>query len=227
MGAIYLVRHGQAPSHAYVDDATPDYDAAGDTTPGLTDLGFRQARAAGVALARQVDGFDAAISGSLPRQRATVAGVLEAFPSAAAPDIDPAWNEYVTPSVPEAADIHAGGGRPFQDALDTALTAWAGGAANGPESYADFAGRVRDAADRAAALAGSGKSILVVSSAGVITQLIAQLWQVPDAAWPHLSRTFVNASVTKLIAGRRGLTLVSFNDHAHLSDRDSGLMTFR
>ena len=104
---------------------------------------------------------------------------------------------------------------------------WVGGADNGPETYAAFADRTRAAADRAAAAAGSGQSVLVVSSAGSITQLIAQLWGVPDSSWPAMSRTFVNTAVTKVLAGRRGLTLVSVNDHAHVAGLDSGLLTYR
>lgn len=221
MGVLYIVRHGQAPAHAY----GPDADAV--SGPGLTDLGFAQARAAGEALAAQVRSFDAAFCGDLPRQRATMAGILESFGSAAEPTIDPDWNEYVTPPVPEARDIHRDGGKPFQDALTRTLHEWVGGADNGPETYAAFAARTRAAADRAAAAAGSGQSVLVVSSAGSITQLIAQLWGVPDPSWPAMSRTFVNTAITKVLAGRRGLTLVSFNDHAHVSGLQSGLSTYR
>jgi hypothetical protein len=37
----------------------------------------------------------------------------------------------------------------------------------------------------------------------------------------------VNASVTKVLVGRRGTTLVSFNDHAHLDGGEDGLLTYR
>lgn len=221
VGVLYIVRHGQAPAHAYGSDA----DAAGG--PGLTDLGFSQARAAGEALARQVPSFDAVFCGDLPRQRATAATIAKSFDGIAAPVVDPDWNEYVTPSLPESSDIYAGGGAPFQDALTHALTSWVDGAAVGPETYAEFAARTRAAASRAAEAAGSGNNVLVVSSAGTISQLIAQLWEVPSAAWPAMSRTFVNTSISKVLAGRRGLTLVSFNDHAHVADLDSGLLTYR
>lgn len=221
VGVLYIVRHGQAPAHAY----GPDADAV--SGPGLTELGFAQARAAGRALARQVTGFDAMFCGDLPRQRATMAGVLEAFPDAAAPTIDPDWNEYVTPPLPEGDDIYRDGGRPFQDAITSALHEWVDGADIGPETYAMYAKRTRAAADRAADAAGSGKNVLVVSSAGSITQLVAQLWDIPPQSWPQMSRTFVNTSITKILAGRSGLTLVSFNAHEHLAALDSGLLTYR
>ncbi|EGD54851.1 histidine phosphatase family protein [Gordonia neofelifaecis] len=221
MGVLYIVRHGQAPAHAY----GPDADTVGG--PGLTELGFAQARATGEALAAQVPQFDAMFCGDLPRQQATMAGILEAFPDAGAPTIDPDWNEYTTPALPEADDIYRGGGKPFQDAITRALHEWVDGADTGPETYAAYAARTRAAADRAAAAAGSGKTVLVVSSAGSITQLVAQLWDVPGRSWPQMSRTFVNTSVTKVLAGGRGMTLVSLNAHDHVSALGSELMSYR
>lgn len=221
MGVLYIVRHGQAPAHAYGPDAGT---IAG---PGLTDLGFAQARAAGVALAQRVPSFDAAFCGDLPRQRATLTGVLEAFPDAPAPTVDPDWNEYTTPALPEADDIYRGGGKPFQDAVTRALGEWIDGADTGPETYAAYAARTRAAAERAAAAAGSGRNVLVVSSAGSITQLIAQVWGVPDQAWPQMSRTFANTSISKVLVGRRGLTLVSFNEHAHIDGHEAELLSYR
>lgn len=212
VGVLYIVRHGQAPAHAYV----PDAEAHGG--PGLTELGFEQARATGRALAQRVPSFDAAFCGDLPRQRATLAGVLEVYDDAPEPVVDPDWNEYTTPDLPESADIYAGGGKPFQDAITRALGEWVDGADTGPELFADYSARTLAAADRAVAAAGSGKNVLVVSSAGSITRLVAQLWGVPDQNWPAMSRTFVNTSITKILVGRSGMTLVSFNEHAHVAD---------
>jgi hypothetical protein len=36
----------------------------------------------------------------------------------------------------------------------------------------------------------------------------------------------VNSGVTKLVTGRRGVTLVSFNEHTHLESQP-GLLTYR
>lgn len=223
MGAIYLVRHGQAPAAAYgVGTASPD-------APGLTDLGFMQARRTGDVLSTLVPAFDTAISGDLPRQVATLHGVLEAFDATPEPTADPEWNEYALPPSVTTVDSALYDDRArYQEALDVALGGWIEGAtADDGESYHEFATRTREAGNRAADLAGSGKNVLVVSSAGTITQLLAQLWAVPGTQWPTLHRTFVNASITKLIAGKRGLSVVSFNEHAHLAGRDDGLMTYR
>lgn len=233
MGVLYLVRHGQAPAHAYVPGPVDENAAP------LTDLGFTQARATGRALARQVGGFSATISGGLPRQRATLAGVLEAFDGPHEAVADSGWDEYSTPDMAAlgaaAGDLHSDPAG-YQQRLDAALLDWIDGGeradrTDGPrlggETYAEYVARISDAAERAVALAGSGQTVLAVSSAGTITALIAQLWGVPAHQWPVLPRTMVNASITKLLVGRSGLTVVSVNEHAHLSATDVGLATFR
>ena len=95
------------------------------------------------------------------------------------------------------------------------------------ETYPEFRSRVTGAGERAAELAGSGQTVLVVSSAGTITQVIAELWGVPPHRWPAMARTMVNASVTKLLVGRSGTSVMSLNEHAHLVDREGGVATFR
>ena len=45
--------------------------------------------------------------------------------------------------------------------------------------------------------------------------------------WARLNPVTVNSSVTKVVVGRRGATLVSFNDHSHLEGMDGRLLTYR
>ncbi|MFZ2511332.1 MAG: histidine phosphatase family protein [Gordonia sp. (in: high G+C Gram-positive bacteria)] len=222
MGVLYLVRHGQAPAHAYSTEPV-----APDAAP-LTDLGFAQARATGAELARQVGGFTATISGDLPRQRATLGGVLEAFGGSTERVVDPGWDEYSIPALPGGPSaVMYDNPTSYQQLLDGALIRWTQGGADEAETYPEYVARMSAAAQRAAALAGSGQTVLAVSSAGTITALVAQLWGVPAQSWPALARAMVNASITKVIVGRRGLTVVSVNEHAHLSATDVGLATFR
>lgn len=232
MGVLYLVRHGQAPAHAYAAGAVlsgePD-----PAVPGLTELGFAQARATGAELARQASGFTSVISGGLPRQRATLGTVLESFRGIVgdehpAPVVDPGWDEYLIPALPggPGPDLYANPAG-YQQVLDAALARWIAGADDSDESYAEYVARTSAAADRAVDEAGSGKTVLVVSSAGTITALVARAWGVPAPEWPALARAMVNASITKVLVGGRGLTVVSVNEHAHLAARDVGLATFR
>ena len=224
MGVVYLVRHGQAHAQAYGSLA-----AAQSAAGGLTDLGNDQARRAGVALAARVGRIDHAVAGSLARQQQTLRNVLDAFPDAPAPESDARWDEYDLGTIATGGEagenVH---GAAFQATLDDDLRRWVSGAEVGGESYRDY----RDRADRAvadlAAEAGSGRSVVAVSSAGTIAAVVATLWGLDDERWLTVARTMINTSVTKLIAGRTGLSVVSVNDHAHLdlvAHRD--VMTFR
>lgn len=242
MGVIHLVRHGQADPSAYgVSTAAPGGAGA------LTALGVRQARLAGQELRRRTDTVTTALSGDLPRQRQTLAHVLDRFAAPPAPIIDPGWDEYPMPATVARADAaQYADGRTYQELLDAGLADWidrsaatghvappvgsdARAAASDPEaeSYAAFRARIAAAAERAAGHAGPGRTVVVVSSAGAITRLVAELWQVPDHRWPTLARSMVNASLTTLIVGRRGMSVVTVNDHAHLRTSGEDLSTFR
>jgi hypothetical protein len=65
----------------------------------------------------------------------------------------------------------------------------------------------------------------VSTSGGVIAALCVGLLGVAPAAFVALNRVTVNAGVTKVVRGRGGTTLVSFNEHAHLEP--DGLVTYR
>lgn len=236
MGVIYLVRHGQAESTAYGIAADAPSGPTG-VAGGLTDTGLVQAQITGAMLAGQIDRLTGAVSGDLPRQTQTLATVLGQFDAAPAPVVDADWNEYALPAlVGEATAAEYADGRAYQQRLDAGLADWitadghhADGASDslGGETYGAFRGRVTAAAQRAIEMTGSGQTTIVVSSAGTITQWIAALWGIPAPQWPTLSRTMVNASITKLIVGRSGVTVVSVNEHLHLADRDGGVATYR
>ena len=62
----------------------------------------------------------------------------------------------------------------------------------------------------------------------MIAALAASLLGLPDRAFVPLNRVSVNTSITKVIVGSRGKTLVSYNDHSHLEDAGNGdLVTYR
>jgi hypothetical protein len=46
-------------------------------------------------------------------------------------------------------------------------------------------------------------------------------------AWSRLSKVVVNSSVTKVLDGRRGTSLISFNDHSHLEAAGPDLLSYR
>ena len=56
--------------------------------------------------------------------------------------------------------------------------------------------------------------------------LLADDPEVAAGLWHRLNPVCVNSGVTRLVTGRRGTTLVSFNGHAHL-DGVPGVLTYR
>jgi hypothetical protein len=61
---------------------------------------------------------------------------------------------------------------------------------------------------------------------GSVASLLADVPEVAGRLWRRLNPVCVNSGVTRLITGRRGTTVVTFNEHAHL-DGVPGLLTYR
>jgi broad specificity phosphatase PhoE len=91
------------------------------------------------------------------------------------------------------------------------------------EPFAAFTARVDEALARAVARDGT---TLVVTSGGPVSWVCTALLGGASELWSRLNVVCVNAGVTKLVTGRRGVTLVSFNEHTHL-EGEPGLLTYR
>lgn len=220
MPVVLLLRHAQA---SFGGD---DYDV-------LSERGLRQARALRAELERR--GVEPArmVSGALRRQLDTARPFGE-------PGIDARWNEYDTADLLAAhstSDMRAdrvSGGTPaldpsaFQKVLDAGMDAWiaAAAATTAAEPWPCFRGRVAAALDDFAASLGKGETGFVFTSSGVIAACAIIALGVPDAAMPAFNRLSVNASITKLLIGRAGPRLISFNEHGHL-EGGGDLMSFR
>ena len=154
--------------------------------------------------------------------------------------VDERWDEYLTDDVlavhsrvAASLDGTGAGGeqissREFQQVLDGALDAWiAAGAESGTrQTWPDFlASRKAALADLAEAL-GSGETGLAFTSGGTIAALAADLLGHADL-FPRLNRVLVNTGITKLTVGRAGLSLIAFNEHAHLDDGGGQLLSYR
>jgi len=220
MGAIYLIRHGQASFGA------ADYDR-------LSSTGIEQGSVVGAELLRRKTTFAEARTGSMARQRATAEIVLDWLGTSAAAKEDPRWNEY------DHVDIVArhGGGvaqdaddpRGYQAVLEKSLAAWIEAGDDGPcaETWPRFNERVCAALDELVDLLGKGDSAAVFTSGGVIGTLAGHLLGAPEMGLLQLNRVAVNCGITKIVSGRGGVTLVSFNEHAHFEGRASRLLTYR
>lgn len=214
MPAIYLLRHGQA------SFGTDDYDV-------LSDLGREQADVAGHELARRGVRSPVVVSGSLRRQRDTAA-IAAAALGVAPSGIDPRFDEF---DAHAAVDAHLGGpgatdgmtSAEFQRHLDVVMTAWM---ADRDDRWSAFAEGAHAALVELAASLPKGSDAVVATSAGVTAVLAGRLLGADAQGVVAMNRVSVNASITTVVAGARGLSLVSFNDHAHVL-HDRSLLTNR
>src|SRR5580693_581149 len=167
VGVLLLVRHGQGSM------GTADYDQ-------LSELGHRQARAAGTRLARADLSISQVWCGGLVRQQETARAVLaELGRPLSELRADVRLDEYDPLGVlgrdiaddPSAAATPASR-RALQTTLDEALGRWIQGGAGYPEPHGAFTGRVEAAV---ASLAARPGTTLAVTSAGVIAVACAQL----------------------------------------------------
>jgi broad specificity phosphatase PhoE len=220
MGVLLLVRHGQASLGA------ADYDR-------LSELGRRQAQVVGARLAGPGLTIDRVVAGELSRQRDTAAAVMSALGRPLAElGTDGRLDEYDHVAVMARhdagisfANATADGerGRQLQSALEEAIGSWISGGTEYGETHDTFIDRVQASI---ADLVTKPGGTVAVTSGGVIAAYCALSLGLPVERWPSLARLVVNASITKIISGRTGTSLVTFNDHAHL-ESERALITYR
>ena len=220
MGRILLVRHGQASWDA------EDYDV-------LSETGWEQSRALGDSLVARGIKVDAVVRGGMRRHRETSEAILEEVPFGGAVEVDDGWDEFdhlsVLATLPAPFEGQAPSKEQFQAWFEEATQRWTGGKddADYGESFAAFCERVDGALRRTAEREGT---TLVVTSGGPIAVAVASLLSddalVRTALWHKLNPVCVNSSLTRIVSGRRGLTLVTLNEHSHL-DPTPELLTYR
>jgi broad specificity phosphatase PhoE len=226
MGAVYLLRHGQA------SFGTADYDV-------LSAKGEQQAKVLGEELRRRDVAVHAVWSGTLRRQLATAAACLPAAGVGVEVGEDPRWNEYdhlgmvpaerLGTSALDSSTEAAAAARRFQELLDEALLHWIedGGPAGRSGTWAEFSAGALAAVHEMFDELPRGGGALVFTSAGVISAICARLLYLPPAGFLALNRTMANASITKLVRGRSGVSLVSYNEHAHFEGDRRELLSYR
>jgi broad specificity phosphatase PhoE len=219
MGQLLLVRHGQASWDG------EDYDV-------LSERGHRQGELLGAALASRGIRPDLVVTGGMRRHRDTVENLVAgASLGHVGVELDAGWDEYDHVSMLAQVPTSFAGEKPtaaeFQAWMEQATARWIRGenAEDYHEPFADFTGRV-DAALRRAAESAAKRTAVVVTSGGPISWVTASLLGAGAELWGRLNVVCVNTGVTKLVTGRRGVTLVSFNEHTHL-ESDPELLTYR
>ena len=219
MGQLLLVRHGQASWDG------EDYDV-------LSEVGHRQGELLGAALAARGIRPELVVTGGMRRHRDTVENLVAgAGLGHVGVELDAGWDEYDHVSMLAQVPTSFAGDKPtaaeFQAWMEQATDRWIRGenAEDYHEPFADFTGRVEAALRRTATAAAKGTAV-VVTSGGPISWVTASLLGGDAALWSRLNVVCVNSGVTKLVTGRRGVTLVSFNEHTHLESQPE-LLTYR
>lgn len=217
MAAIYLIRHAQASFGAR------DYDK-------LSELGEQQATRLRQTLAEVQPHL--VMSGSMHRHQQTAS--LAGFTA----EVDPGYDEFDHQEVIVAhkpaykrhavmvADL-AKGARPkqaFQEMFTAATQRWMDGGDGYTETFQAFCDRSEAAVRRTAERLGKGETALVFTSGGPIAAVVSRLLSGGDGLWAKLNPVTINTAITKVVSGRGGLTVVSYNEHVHLG---ADLLTYR
>jgi broad specificity phosphatase PhoE len=219
MAELVLVRHGQASFGA------DDYDR-------LSELGWRQSRWLGEYFAERGASFDRVLRGSLRRHAETLAGIAEGMGRPLDGTEDARLDEYDSHALLRA---HLKGGSMPQSGdrrehfriLREAMYAWADGTLAGHphEPFADFRGRVLAALTELRR--GTARRVLVVSSGGPISTVLAEVLGLPLRGVVDLNLQTRNTGITELQAGASRIHCVSFNNVPHLDRPDrAGALTY-
>lgn len=231
MGAIYLLRHGQA------SFGSNNYDQ-------LSPIGHQQAKVLGAALKARGVQPDVLVSGTMQRHLETAAGALgEMGVELTGMHQHSGVNEFDHENVIEVAepryvdklvmmsDMAASGDprRTFQKFFQDAVSRWVGG--NHDDEYKEpwsvFKLRVVSALDDLVKQTPPKGSTLVFTSGGTISVICAHLLGLSDAQAFTINWTLANTGITKIQAGRDGLHLLSVNEHAHVEGVQPSLLTYR
>jgi len=202
-----LVRHAQA------SFGTDDYDR-------LSELGWRQSRWLGEYFAERGVSFDRVVRGSLRRHAETLAGIGEGMGAGLACEENKGLDEYDSHAL-----LRAYGGsetpqgndrRQHFRLLREALYAWTDGTPGGAphEPFAEFRGRVLAAL--AAIRESKARRVLVMSSGGPISTILAEVLGMPARGVVDLNLQTRNTGISQLQSGASRIHCVSFNNVPHL-----------
>lgn len=213
MAELIVIRHGQA------SFGTDNYDR-------LSELGAAQSKAVGAHL-RQIGWQpDRIITGTLDRQRET----LTAMGFGPADAEHPGFNEY---DFHDLLHKRFGGQAPeevlkdrkthFRTLRETILMWQQDGIETPYETWDSFETRVRSA--RETATQDGARRVLVISSGGVIGQLVATTLAAPNPMMMDLNLQVKNSSMTRFIFSKGRIMLTEFNATPHF-DAQPDLLSY-
>lgn len=235
MSTLVFVRHGQASLFA------DDYDQ-------LSEAGELQSRELGRYLERTNFVFDEVYAGPRKRHRDTAAMAHEVSGRLPLPATVPEFDEHHVDQLLSrhldelgqqfpylaqlrnsfhVAETSTERQRAFARLFESVSILWVNGSCPlfGIESWAAFQQRVSIGIDGILSRSGSGRKVLVVTSAGTIVAAIQRALQCPDEIALGLGWRVWNCSLTAFAFTEDRFTLDRFNSMSHLED--SNLWTYR
>ncbi|MEQ8927437.1 MAG: histidine phosphatase family protein [Fulvivirga sp.] len=227
MALIYLVRHGQASFF------NSDYDK-------LTELGIQQSKIVGRALEERKLYASLFASGSLYRHQETANHCLNELGVKDEPAISNNWNEYdhielLSKFNPEYANFsklnndirsHPAPLKKLQDILNQSISDWMDNKHDYSLSWQDFKENAWIELENIAASLSSRENALVFTSGGPISAIVMKAMKLQDEQFIDLQNRIINTSITKILVGKSGLSVSTYNDYSHL-EHDFGLVTYR
>ena len=219
MAEIFVIRHAQASFGA------ADYDV-------LSDLGHRQSEALGRALKAQGIQPDRFVIGAQRRHRETMEGIVKGMGAGNAEfEKHDGLNEFDFKSLldarqrtkPPTPNLHSDRRTHFRILRDTVLEWQRDEIENPPETWSAFAFRVADAMEWVRA---SGERVMVVSSGGAISQMIAAALSAPSSQQIELQLQMKNCAVNRFISTSSRLFLHGFNETPHITAETADFLTY-
>ena len=230
MGAIYLVRHGQA------SFGQADYDK-------LSDKGRKQSEILGEHFKKLVTP-DRFYSGDLLRHGQTAEHFIKGFGDSNLPTIThsgfnefnhvevlvrykPEWQDYnvmasdlAKSPVPKKA---------FEDAFLASVKRWISGDYDHEyaESWSQFQRRCSSALKEVIAQSLEAKNIVIFTSGGPISAITQEILKLADQETFSINSVLANTGVTKLLLSKDRLSVSYLNNYVHLELAGSGWVTYR
>ena len=230
MGALYLIRHGQA------SFGSQNYDA-------LSALGHQQGHVVGQALKARGVAPEVVVAGTMQRHQDTARAALAAMALDLTMQVHAGVNEFDHENVIEVAqpryadkavmmaEMAASGDprRTFQSFFQEAVSRWVAGHhdAEYSEPWSVFKLRCVATLGELVKLTPPKGQAVVFTSGGFISVVCAHLLGLHDTQAFAINWTLANAGITKILVGRDGLHLVSINEHAHVEGTQPSLLSYR
>lgn len=227
MSVIYLIRHGQASLY------NSDYDQ-------LSSVGIKQAETLGDALMQRKIVPSILQGGAMKRHHQTASFCTKSMQSMPTFQECSSWNEYDhkelivkhNPALDSFDQVtkhlksKAHPGQALQQLLNDALLDWITDKHNYTLTWDAFKEQSwRELNDLASKLEGK-QTAWVFTSGGPIAAILINLLDLKNEQFMSLLGRIVNASVTKIVVGKNGLSLSTYNDYSHL-DSEPDLITYR